>query len=399
MTKGAKVLVSVIYYIVCFIIGFMLAMSLPYALFYNGTMKYVETSLKDGSYSEAIKIVGGFYNEDYVLNEQIDDGGLVLFETVTIVYKLDEEGNQTNDESQIHKAYSGFLYGVRDTYDITSIENNKSSIGIFNGDGIEDKSSIIEYSTNSRDKDTNSGIYLYDNLYIDLGEDDYGSITKIIFYDKNDNIYKEIECNLDFSGTFYNDVDNFVTEYNKDFTNEELGNLRDEFLNKSDKYHISSYGPIQKKANRKAITLIILYFVCVYILGDIALGKRYVIKGIKWVLKKVFKVKFKNDEKTNAEDVLGHDYYCSLKLSLDIDDAPDLVTAVVIKYSNETLDDVEFDLIKDEEYTKTKRIKAGTYLNPYISLDENYRLCDLPDTLKVDGYSKEIKIKVKHKEG
>lgn len=394
MSRGVKIFASIVYYLIAFVIGILLAIALPYSFFYKGTMKYISTSLGEGNYANAIDVVGGFYNEDYVLHQEFDNGGLVLFETVTIAYQVDEEGKQSTSEQYVHKAYSGYIYGVKDTYDINGSENNKSAIGIV-CNGIEDKSTIIEYATDSRTKDTNSSIYQYDFLYMDLGIDEYSKIDKIILYDKNDNVYASIECNLDFGGTFFDDVENFVNVYNEDYTNPELEGLRDEFLNKSDKYHISSYGPVQKKASRKAIFLIVLYFICIYILGDSLLGKKYVIKGFKWLLKKVFHVKFKSDEKISPEEVFGHDYYCNLTLSLDVSEAEDLSTAVLVKYSCSTLDDVEFALIKGDNYTQSKRVKAGTYMNPYTQIADGYYFEEVPEVLKVEGYRMNITLKVK----
>lgn len=398
MSKGAKIFIGIIYYLVAFVFGLFLAIMLPYTMHYTALMRHVSTSLAEGNYSDSIRVVGGYFNDEYAYQQNYSEGGIVLFEAVTLVYNSGEENDETVDESRLHKAYAGYIYGVNKVYDYTSNEANLAGIGIFNGSGVERRDTFIDYdSDDDGNKDTNSNLYTYDFLFLDLDCETFDKITKIVMYDKDGNVFSSIELDLDFSGSFFSDVDEFVNEYNANPASENLQALNDSFLAKNSHYQISSFGDIQTKSNKKAITIIIIYFVFIYLLGDTIVGKRYFLKGIKWILKKVFKVKFKSDEVPVPEQVYGNDYFSTVTVKLDTSGASDLNTAVIIKYSNEKVGNIEFTLMKSEGYSQTRRIQAGTYYNPWVEISDEFLAYDMPNNLVVRGYRMEVVIKIKKK--
>ena len=135
-----------------------------------------------------------------------------------------------------------------------------------------------------------------------------------------------------------------------------------------------------------------LYFVGIYVIGDFLVGNRYILKFFRWLLVKVFKVKFKEKPVKNKE-AFGHDYYCQVTFVLDPSEVEGFSDSVQIRYSNND-GEISFLLLKEENYTTTVRVKAGTYVNLWIDLDRQYATQNLPETLVVEGFRKALKIKI-----
>ncbi len=342
-------------------------------------------------------LVGGYFNKEQVFQDNFDDGGgIVLFEAATLVYFDSDDADAPASETQLHKSYAGFVYGTINTYNInTNGGTNNSKMVVVNAEGKSFDVNILDYDMDGDGtKDSLSTHMQYGFFYIDLDQDTYGSIREIVLIDKDGNEFARVETgDLTYSEPFFTDVDDFLKEYNRDYTSDKLTELNTEFLAKNENYTISSDGVAQSSADVKSAVIVVVYFVFIYIIGDLLVGERYVIKFFRWLLVKVFKVKFKS--KPAKQETFGHDYYSKVTLVLDVSAISDFSQSVMIRYNNEKGEEIVFSLLKEENYTSTQRVKAGTYVNMWIDIDKTiYSTQNLPETLQVEGYQQAIKIKI-----
>ena len=405
MSKGVRIFIKVIYYIFTFFLGALLAVLLPNWFAYEISMNTINNSLNSGNYSDAMIIVGGYIDKEYVYQETFDGGGgIVLFSAATLTYYSDSE--QSKDETKLHKAYAGFIYGVKDKYDIVSNNDNQSKILIVRNDDTEVEFSLLDFDSDGNGTlDSSSTLARKNFIYLDFDEDTATNIKQIKFIDKNGNTSITINKNLDYSDQFFVDVNDFVDEYNRDYNSSALEELNSSFLAKNSNYAISDTGGAGNKAVKRAIIIIIVYFAVVYIIADLALGKRYLIRFFKFILVKVFKVKFKEKEPRDDEKRIeeltsksfGGDFYSMVTVSLDVEDAPELNSGVEVSYMKDG-DKISFSLSKDGNYTATRRVKVGLYVNPWINLDNKFEAVNMPLKLIVDTYKIDILIKIINKE-
>lgn len=399
MKKG-RIVANVIYYLFTFTIGVLLAIFLPFfMMLYGESYAIIEKSLSSGEYSKAISIVGGYYNDEPVFQADFPEGGgIVLFSSASLYQGKDENGNAV-DDMYMHKAYNGFVYGLKGKLNVTKDANdyNKAVINVTDLDGVVHMFDILDTDTNNdAKKDTNNSCVNYGFMYIDLDQDKFLSIAKIELVDCDGNVYTSVETHLDYSEQFFADVNDFMVEYNANFNSENLSGLHDAFIAKSEHYKQSSVGVVKSSADKKSAIIVVVYFVVVYLIGDSLIGGRYVIRFFKWILVKVFKVKFKT-KKTKNKEAFGHDYFCKFTLIADVSAVEDFETSVQVKYSNEK-GEAQFTLMKGRNYADTQQIKAGEYVNLWIDLDHRYIAQDLPDTLEVEGYQKQITFKILKRE-
>lgn len=405
MSKGVRIFIKVIYYVFTFFLGALLAVLLPNWFAYEISMNTITNSLNSGNYSDAMIIVGGYIDKEYIYQESFDSGGgIVLFNAATLTYYSGEE--KSKDETKLHKSYAGFIYGIDKTYDIVSNDDNQSKIIILNNNDEEVEFSVLDYDSDSNGTiDSSSTLSRKGFIYLDFDEETAKSIKTIKFIDKNGNTSIEINANLTYSEQFFIDVNDFIEEYNRDFNSQALDGLNTEFLSKDDSYAMSSTGDSGNKAVRRAIIIIIIYFVIVYIVADLALGKRYLIQAFKFILTKVFKVKFKEkppkDDEKRIEELtsksFGGDFYSQVTIRLDTEEAVELNSGVEVSYTKDG-DKISFSLSKEGGYQATRRVKAGLYVNPWINLDHNFEAVNLPLKLIVDTYKIDILIKIIKKE-
>lgn len=405
MKKG-RIVANVIYYLFTFTIGVLLAIFLPFfMMLYGESFAIIEKSLSSGDYSNAISIVGGYYNDEPVFQADFPEGGgIVLFSSASLYPGKDAEKN-TVDDMYMHKAYNGFVYGLKGKLNVTKDANdyNKAGINVIDFDGVVHKFEILDTDTNNDAKnDTNSSCVNYGFMYVDFNypggnpKFETTSIAKIELVDCDGNVYTSVETHLDYSEQFFADVNDFIVEYNANFNSENLNGLHDAFIAKSEHYKQSSVGVVKSSADKKSAIIVVVYFVVVYLIGDSLIGGRYVIRFFKWILVKVFKVKFKTKKPKNKE-AFGHDYYCKFTLIADVSAVEDFETSIQVKYSNEK-GEAQFTLMKGRNYADTQQIKAGEYVNLWIDLDHRYIAQDLPDTLEVEGYQKQITFKILKRE-
>lgn len=398
MKKGL-VVANVIYYLFTFTVGVLLAVFLPYfMMLYGESVSIIEKSLAEKNYAQAISIVGGYYDDEYVLQRDFPSGGgIVLFKAATLVPGADDDGNSVQD-MQMHKAYAGFIYGIKDIYKINKNENNQAIVNITDISGKVHQVQILDTDNDDNGtKDTNATYEKSGFFYVDFDQDTLGSIAKIELVDCDGNVFATVETNLDYSEQFFDDATEFIVEYNADFKSEELSRLNDEFLAKNSHYKISSDGVVKSSADKKSAIVVVVYFIGIYLIGDSLIGKRYVIRFFKWLFVKVFKVKPKQKKRKNNQEAFGHDYFCKLTLTCDVSQVEDFDGSIQVRYSNES-GEVQFTLLKSKNYTDTQQVKAGEYVNLWVDVDKNYIAQDLPDTLDVEGYQKQITFKLKCEE-
>ena len=394
MKKGARIFGKIIYYIFTFILGLVLAFTLPYLMYVSTAMRNITKWLHAGEYDKAMTLIDGYHNRDYVYQKDFKGGGIVLFEATTLSENSGEEDDETIDGDKMYKSYAGFIFGLKN-YDVFSKGNNLTKLVVTDLDGRDHIIVLLSYDSDGNGSlDGIATAEQNDYIYIEIRQVEISSVKYLSFIDKNGGtFFKSDELSLDFSGAFFADVDDFVQEYNRDFSSSRLTALSDEFLAKSEKYAINAYGDLRKQADRNATLVIVAYFAGIYIIADFLFGNFYIIKFFRWFLYKVCKIKPKNRQKAKKEEIFGHDYYCSVTVSLDLESVPDFNESVQVKYTNSDVE-IVFILLKENNYTATERIKAGTYVNPFIDMNRAYAPIDLPDNLEVEGYKKDVKIKI-----
>ena len=84
--KKVSLFAKIVYYLFTFSLGIILAIFLPFVYLYDGeALNIIQDALDAGSYSQAMGLVGGYYNTESVLNAQFEGGGkIVLFESATL---------------------------------------------------------------------------------------------------------------------------------------------------------------------------------------------------------------------------------------------------------------------------------------------------------------------------
>ena len=398
MSKGAKIFINILYYILTFSIGIFIAIMIPAAMIYTYSMKDIQSALNEKEYDRAMQSLGGYYDKAY--NYLSPNGDLVIFNAVTLIYNSGEEGDTMVDGSKIHKSYCGYYFNVPNTYFTNSeIDANQTKLMITDKDGNEVKYNLIDYDYNQDGTvDSISTLVSYQFIFFEIPIEKSASVAKLDFYDKNGAVFYSIEFDqaLDFSEEFFSDVDEFVEEYNRDYSSAKLLELDEEFLSKNDNYKKSSNGDITKKVNRRVSLYVVLYFLLIYLIGDSLIGGRFVYKGLKCLFSKIFKKNKKEDTKDNKKAEIIGDIYSNLTIELDVTD--DFNEPVTVTYSNEK-EDLEFYLVKEDGYKQTKRVKAGTYVNMKVLVSDEYEVINPEQVLEVKRFNEKTNVKIRRKEG
>lgn len=395
--KIVKIISCVIYFLFTMAFGVLLALYLPNLYAIKEANNIMKESFESGDFETAMSLGGGLYDKNYVLQQDFEQGGgIVLFSAGTLIDgQIDGE---LIENSKMHKAYSGFIYKVKDIYKIDSNVLNKTKIVITDDEGNTHDITILDYDSDGDDK--KNSVYTYEvggYIYLDIGEEVSSTIRKIELIDKEGGVFAEIEVNLDFNETFFDDVEDFLNEYNENFKSDKLTDLRNTFLDKSEAYRQTGMKVAESRADKKATVVVVVYFVVIYVIADFLLGSHLIIKFVKWVLVKVFKVKFKQRGPKHTE-VFGHDYFCKLTLSIDTESLDGFEESVQVRFQNVDGEEFAYVLVKSRNYTDTQSIKAGNYVNLWVDLNEKYMTQNLPDTIEVEGYQKTITFKILNRE-
>ena len=296
--QKAKIFPKIIYYVFTFLLGIFLVFTMPYFLMYDIVPVKVVEHLRAGEYREAILPLANVFNAELALERHGENGSVVVYETIT--YGVDEEGKE--DKTKIYALYAGFLYDA-DGFNVAKAEDDQYQLLV---DGAK-------------------SVRLYDRgfVYFEL-EGSLQSISQLTFVNDDGSTYLNIDnANLNFDGAFFTDIAPLIEQYNADFSSTNtLNQLKQEFFNKSPSYTEGSDLEAKKLADKKAAVIIVVYFVCVYIVADFILGNHYIIRFFRWFIYDVCKAKPRS-KKPKADEIFGHDYYCQVTVSLDLEAVTD----------------------------------------------------------------------------
>ena len=322
-------------------------------------MTQIRESLTNTNYDKAMVYIGGYFNSDYVFSERFDENsGFVLFESTTVT----NNPNKTDTTKfMLQESYSGFIYNVSGKYSVSRTSNNQTKLLATDLDDKEVTFTVLDRDKDSDGNyDSNNTLEDYGFMFVDLPKSKIKSIKTLKFIDCEGNPYKTFDLSsklLKYESSFFTDVNEFVTAFNADNYATNLKELDVAFRAKNSKYTYSNYGSGNSNVTVKAILIILAYFAVVYLIADSGLGKRYVYRGIKYLVIKIFKIQPKpKEEKNNSFS----DYYSQLTIKLDISALSDeekekLPNEVEIKYNSET-EILNFKLSKDEDYKKIERL-------------------------------------------
>ncbi len=423
--KKSKIFATVIYFIFTFGIGVLFALTLPgYFAAFTVPAEVIASALARGDYLTGLVLAEpvGFCREP-ALESKFDAGGIVLYRAVMEVYDRSSaedaeaaEGKLTH--GMLYKCYLGYVYGVKDSYEVFSTSNNGTSLAVTQEDGTEKILPLLDYDQNG--DGVNDGISTYKQrgfILLEIRESDVSSIRSLRFTDRSGETALTAfpQEALTFRHPFYDcfgDIDGYNALVADGAEGKDTAQERNAYVDnvlaalRADPAFVATSGSeeyaaavktVNKSANNKAIPFIIIYFVAIYIIADFLLGTHFIIKFFQWFLFKVCKIPRKGKKRAAKEDVFGHDYYSMVTLTLDVTEVPGFDGSVEIKYSAGG-EEFVFTLLKEENYSATLRLKAGTYVNPFIDIDRAYAPVDLPDNLEVEGYRMEKTIRIVKRE-
>ena len=386
MNRGLKIFAAVIYYVAICVLGIFLAILLPRMYSYSMPIEAIDSSLANGDYSNAMRLIGGYYDRQYVYSSEKDGKKIVIFASCILEQK-EVDGNMI-DDAKITKAYSGFLFNVKNDYDVKSEENNQTKLVCKSESDVVYNYKLINYDYDNNDSnDTIMTLVDYDFIYFGITNEMVTDIDVLEFVDKEGKSFVKFEnLDLDFDEAFFDDVNDFVNEYNNDYASTNLEKLDREFRSKSDNYQMGYFDDIKKRAEKKATTIVLIYFAVAFLIGDVLVGKRYLIKLIRKIVIAIKKKKNPNYE--TEDEKKFNDYYTQLTIVLKV--PSDCDASFVITYHNE-YSDIEFMLTKVDGYKVTKRVHAGVYVNPFVEC-EGYSSVNMPEKLEVKGFTKTYEI-------
>ena len=422
--KKAGLFAKIIYYVFTFLIGILLALTLPNAfLELVESPHFVADSLTQGELYSVMILTGNYFNKTPVCDVHFDEGGgIFLFEAVMPVRTESEQELLNLESYALYKTYLGYIYGVKDSYKTYHTETNDTKLLVNSSKAVQLLDSDVD-GDGTLDACATANDYGF--IYFSIAEIEVGSsIGNLKLIDFSGDTFKSLDVNLDFgTSPFFTAVSSYVDEYNEllhqyneaktesernsfdkqledkyySFKSEFTQNENYVIVDKDNEEYQATKDLIAKPANVKASLVIVAYFILIYIIGDFLLGSHYIIKFFRWFIYGVCKVKPKDRKKLKKSEVFGHDYYSSVTMSLDLTDLPDFNESVQVKYTNSDVE-IVFILLKENNYTATERIKAGTYVNPFIDMNREYAPVDLPDNLEVEGYKMDVKIKIIRRE-
>ncbi len=407
--KRGRLFAKIIYYAFTFLFGIVLAIGLPsYYATFDVPTRYIGECMQQGRFLEAMAITAPCFDTDACIFHDGDDFAVRIYEGVV---NLDKKANEEDDQSPtvtlLYKSFIGYVYAP--AYETFSQGDNRTAVQVTQVDGIVRTIPLPDYDSDGNGTfDGISTVTQNGYIVLDLNTDKVSSIDRMALIDCNGAVYWESEPDLglrfddEFFSCFaeideYNNlVRAYPTQTDKTSVESSMKTLFDTFRSRvlahegyyfanDSELYVSVQREVRKAADKKAVPIIIVYFVGIYIVGDFLLGNFYIVKFFRWFLFKVCKIPHKEKKGPKKEEVFGHDYYSMVTVSLDVSQVPEFNGSVEIRYTN-TDSEARFILLKADNYTATQRIKAGVYVNPYIDINRAYAPIDLPDNLEVEGY-------------
>lgn len=429
--KRAKTFATIVYYLFTIMIGILMCIFLPYFLLYDGeSMNMMEDALESGDPASAMSFVGGYFNSEPVFAKDFENGAsIVVFESATLyTHKYEAENDEEPQTARrMHKAYYGFVYGLDGKFDASQEQDNKTVLKITTATGEVDFQILDSDSNKDGVLDHIAILRKNDFFVLEIGQDDLAkldvtSMSKLAIYDKNGNLFAEVQLPTEvfgeerlFNTEFFADVDSFVAKYNEliDFEvtrpndenfdtikqglEQELVDINSVLVEKGIKK--SSISIAQTRADKVATIVIVFYFVAIFVIGDFLVGPKYLLRFSKWFLIKVCKVapeklefKRKNKNLKNDDVTFGNDYFCQVKFELDEAEREDLDDQLLITYASEK-QNVVFTLNMGNGYSDLQRVQKDILQLVSVESLNSLTYDEIPDSLEVSGFNKSIIIK------
>lgn len=352
-------------------------------------------SLFDGNYSNSMNLIGGYYNSEYVLQCDIQNrAGFVLFEAATLQQTPADDRTDTTPQ-QMKQVYAGFFYGLKKELYQYELEDksNENEAAVYVYDGVEKfKIEILNYDTNSDEKeDSINTLENFDYIYFEIPQtfSETAQITAIELVDaKGESFTKINDLNLNYKTDFFDKVDPFIEKFNNNNGDSNLNNLELEILKD---YKKGDFGNAQSKATKRACIVVLVYFICIYLIADFLVGKHYIIKFTMFLIHKIKNRKKKDSEELEHNEVYGTDYFTKLTIKLVCED--ELVGNFSLHYHNEN-EEINFLFTKENNYTIIERTHAGEYYNGKLECN-GYQPVDFSETIHVRAFQMNVEIKLK----
>lgn len=429
--KKSKTFAKVVYWLFTIMMGVLMCVFLPYIFLYDGeSMNMMEDYLEQGKPADAMAFVGGYYKSEPIFAQDFSNGGsIVLFESATLYEYIYGEGEDAQAKYRLHKAYSGFVYGVDGLYNTIQETGNKTVLKIQSANGEVDFEILNTDNNGDGAKDGISTLYTNGFFFLEMGleqlqELQVTSISTLKFIDKDGNIFSEIVLPEEYFGEgkiftsqFFADIDGAIKKYNEIIDCEvynsededydarvqalaqEMSTLDAQIIEKG--YAKSTTSIARSRADKLATITIVCYFVGIIILGDFLVGGRFILKFFTWILVKVFKVdpeklklkrKAKNQQ-AEADDVtFGNDYFCQVTFQFDDTQKAELDDQIVISYASETQSTI-FTLNKANGYKDLQRVRKDVLKLTAVESLNSCTYDEIPDLLVVEGFNKSVTIK------
>lgn len=419
MNKFAKTLIKVVYYVLAIAFGVILVLTLPYILLNSQLTKEMNDNLENGEFVDAMHLIGCYYDSEiaYLYEDTQQDIQLVLFRATpfidTTYTKVDEAGNETQVVSQetLEIGYFGFLNNVNEKYNVSSadeIDTYENQTKLVVNDEVN--IFLLDYDESQNGKaDTILTLLTGSYVTFSISTSQVDEIENLSFVDKEGKVFFSVNTTnssygkLDFNHKFFNEFNNFVPRYNElakskalqtltaeEFTKEEveLEKIAGEIIKSNEGYRVGNYTGSLKASQTKSYIITIFYFLGVFILGDILVGKRMTIKIIKTIFKPV--VKAFSKKKNEEEQKENYDYFSQVIITLKVPTNFELNPKLILTRKEK---EEVFEFTKDTEYISKRRIHAGIYENIRFECDE-YKVLNLPESIEVKGFKTEINLEL-----
>lgn len=404
MNKKLKIFITIIYYIFTIGIGILIALVSPGLIMTRELPKHLEEYLNNGEYARSVNLLAGYDDKEIAYQETFQDGsGIVLFRTLSIVQNVGEDKTQ---DDNVYNSYSGFIYNLGGNYKAFSVVNNHTALvvnydeltykhGKGSGDGLVSNTEInlLNHDTDGDGMyDTVVTLLNFNYVYFEITEKRVSSIENITFLDNEGEVYITVNKHLDFTNEFHTSLNEFVALYNNDSKDSKLVDLEKAFLAKNANYEKCSYQEETKLAQSSGAIVVLVYFIIIYILGDVLLWPRFIPAVCYWVYKKIRR-KMGKEESDMAEQVsvYGSDYYTQLTVNLKVPE--DCGINITVHYHNET-DEINMIFNKENNYSVTQRTHAGVYVNAWLEAP-GYESENLPSSLAVRGYKMNVDVSLR----
>ena len=316
MIKFARLFVKIIYFVLTALFGIILIFTLPYIFYNTDLSESINDCLENKQYVDAMDSIGCYYDVEpaYVYEDSTNNVQLVLFRAVPFVsttYTItDVTGQETYVTTQetVELGYYGFLCNVGGKYDTDSSKEtedfeNKTRLLVNNNEVIH----LLDFDDNNDNKN-DCVLTLLSYTYVTFSlSSTLESVESLEFIDKTGNSFLKLELTnpLDFNNDFFNSFKDFVREYNtyientklEKITTEEASVVRTQLSEKvktifdsNTNYKNGTFAVSIRDSKVKAYTIVGIYFAAALMLGDLIVGKRFIIQ----LTKRIFQGKKKD---------------------------------------------------------------------------------------------------------